>query len=71
MPRQARLDYPVILRHVICRGIEKKDIVSDDKDRDNLIERMGGLAQETETAMYEHFEIDEPMTKLSNAATSQ
>jgi two-component system, chemotaxis family, CheB/CheR fusion protein len=32
MPRQARLDFPGTLHHVIWRGIEKKDIISDDKD---------------------------------------
>lgn len=52
MPRQARLDFPGTLHHVICRGIEKKDIVSDDEDRDNFIERMGVLAEKTGTSIY-------------------
>ena len=52
MPRQARLDYPGTLHHVICRGIEKKDIVSDDRDRDYFIERFGNLAAKTDTAVY-------------------
>jgi len=29
MPRQARLDAPGTLHHVIIRGIEKKEIVTD------------------------------------------
>ena len=44
MPRQARLDSPGTLHHVICRGIEKQDIVSDDYDRKNFVERMGNVA---------------------------
>ncbi len=32
MPRQARLDAPGTLHHVIIRGIEKGDIVEDDGD---------------------------------------
>ncbi|MEW5746831.1 MAG: transposase [Nitrospirota bacterium] len=52
MPRQARLDFPGTLHHVICRGIEKKAIVSDDRDRDYFIERFGNLAAKTDTAVY-------------------
>ena len=33
MPRQARLDAPGTLHHVIVRGIEKRRIVDDNKDR--------------------------------------
>ncbi|MEW5746919.1 MAG: hypothetical protein AB1805_15935, partial [Nitrospirota bacterium] len=40
------------LHHVICRGIEKKAIVSDDRDRDYFIERFGNLAAKTDTAVY-------------------
>lgn len=52
MPRQARLDFPGTLHHVICRGIEKREIVSDDKDRDNFVERMGSIAHKTGTSIY-------------------
>jgi len=52
MSRQARLDFPGTLHHVICRGIEKRNIVSDDKDRNNFVERMGGVAQKTGTSVY-------------------
>jgi REP element-mobilizing transposase RayT len=52
MPRQARLDFPGTLHHVICRGIEKGDIVSDDKDRDNFVERMGSIVDKTWTSVY-------------------
>jgi len=52
MPRQARLDSPGTLHHVIVRGIEKKKIVDDKHDRDNFVTRMGDLSQETGTAVY-------------------
>jgi hypothetical protein len=37
MPRQARLDTPGTLHHVIVRGIEKRKIVDDRADRDNFV----------------------------------
>ena len=52
MPRQARLDAPGTLHHVILRGIERRRIVDDDKDRKNFISRLGNLAQETDTKIY-------------------
>lgn len=52
MPRQARLDAPGTLHHVIVRGIEKKEIVKDDIDRRQFIDRMGRLASESKTAIY-------------------
>lgn len=52
MPRQARLDAPGTLHHVIVRGIEKRKIVSDDLDRNNFVTRLGTIASETETPIY-------------------
>jgi REP element-mobilizing transposase RayT len=52
MPRQARLDSPGTLHHVIVRGIEKKEIVSDKYDKADFVKRMGELAQETGTSIY-------------------
>lgn len=49
MPRQARLDAPGSLHHVIIRGIEKRRIVHDDKDRQGLVSRIGTIATETNT----------------------
>jgi hypothetical protein len=34
MPRQARLDAPGTLHHVIIRGLERRAIVKDDVDRE-------------------------------------
>jgi len=52
MPRQARLDAPGTLHHIILRGIEKRRIVDDDKDRKNFVKRLGDLSEETETKIY-------------------
>ena len=52
MPRQARLDSPGTLHHVIVRGIEKRDIVNDEYDRKRLVSRLGDLAEETKTSVY-------------------
>ena len=52
MPRKARLDAPGTLHHVIIRGIERRPIVDDDKDRENFVSRLGHLAGETETGIF-------------------
>ena len=52
MPRKARLDAPGTLHHVIIRGIERRPIVDDDKDRENFVSRLGRLAAETETGIF-------------------
>jgi REP element-mobilizing transposase RayT len=52
MPRKARLDAPGTLHHVIIRGIEKRNIVHNQYDRKNFVERLGHLAEETDTAVY-------------------
>ena len=52
MPRQARLDSPGTPHHVIIRGIERRRIVDDNRDRENFIDRMGTLACDTETHIY-------------------
>lgn len=52
MPRQARLDAPGTLHHVIVRGIEKRRIVDDQKDRENFVSRLGEMASATGTTIY-------------------
>ena len=49
MPRQARLDTPGTLHHVMVRGIEKSPIFKDDQDRLDFTSRMGALALESGT----------------------
>ena len=50
MPRQARIDAPGALQHIIIRGIERRTIFKNDTDREDFIDRLGNLLQETETA---------------------
>lgn len=52
MPRQARLDAPGTLHHVIIRGIERKPIVKDGADRADFVDRMGRLASESKSPIY-------------------
>ena len=52
MPRQARLDAPGTLHHVMVRGIEKRKIVNDEKDRNDFVTRLGDIAKDTDTAIY-------------------
>jgi len=52
MPRQARLDAPGTLHHVMVRGIERRKIVRDGKDREEFVRRLGETAQQTGTAVY-------------------
>ena len=52
MPRQARLDSPGLLQHVMARGIERRKIFLDDKDRESFLERFAGILEETQTQCY-------------------
>jgi len=52
MPRKARIDAPGALHHIIVRGIERRRIFSDDKDRDNFVERLGDIVTETQTGCF-------------------
>ena len=52
MPRQARIDAPGALHHVIIRGIERKAIFKEDADRANFFGRLTRIFPETETLCY-------------------
>jgi putative transposase len=52
MPRSARLDSPGTLHHVIVRGIEKRQIVDDDKGRQAFFQRLGHLSIDIKTSIY-------------------
>src|SRR5574341_1810770 len=45
MPRQARLDAPDTLHHVMVRGIERTAIFRDDTDREDFLARVAALAE--------------------------
>ncbi len=52
MPRVARLDIPGLLQHIIVRGVERKDIFGDDRDRRQFLDRLSDILVETETLCY-------------------
>ena len=52
MPRLARLDAPGVLHHVIIRGIERRKIFRDNKDRDNFLDRLQILLPKTNMSCY-------------------
>jgi REP element-mobilizing transposase RayT len=52
MPRKARIDAPGALHHIIIRGIEKRRIFRDNKDRDQFIQRLSGIIIDTDTPCY-------------------
>jgi putative transposase len=39
MPRQPRSDLPGLLRHVITRGIERREVLGDDRKRQTFVGR--------------------------------
>ncbi len=52
MPRQARIDAPGALQHIIVRGIERKPIFLDDQDRDNFVARLKTILPECDARCY-------------------
>src|SRR4030042_1483685 len=52
MPRLARLDAPGGFHHIIIRGIERRKIFRDNRDRENFFERLGKLLLETKTGFF-------------------
>ncbi len=52
MPRQARIDAPGALHHIICRGIEQRNIFQDNADREYFLARLGDVLSETSTPCY-------------------
>ena len=52
MPRQSRIDAPGALHHVIVRGIARRKIYYDDQDRDQFVDRLGSVLEDTDTACF-------------------
>ena len=52
MPRLARLDAPWVLHHIMIRGIERRKIFINERDREDLLDRLSKLLPETQTACY-------------------
>ena len=52
MPRQARIDAPGALHHIILKGIERTPIFKDEQDYRNFLERLGAILTDTSTPCY-------------------
>lgn len=52
MPRLARLDAPGVIHHVIIRGIERREIFRDNRDRNDMVDRLAVLLPATNTSCY-------------------
>ena len=52
MPRQARLDAPGTLHHVMVRGIERTTLFRDDRDRADFVARLAALVGEAGLTVY-------------------
>lgn len=52
MPRKARIDAPGAFHHIISRGIERRRIFEDAKDRERFVERLGLILKESATICY-------------------
>ena len=52
MPRQSRIDYPGDLHHIMVRGIERRDIFADTKDKQSFLQRLCSVLTATQTTCY-------------------
>ena len=52
MPRQARLDVPGALHHVMVRGIDMSKIFRDDEDKARFLERLGHNVEAGKSTVY-------------------
>jgi hypothetical protein len=44
---KSRIDAPGVLHHIIASGIERRKIFQDYHDRNNFLDRLGGILTET------------------------
>jgi putative transposase len=52
MPRQARLDVPGALHHIMVRGIDRSNIFRDSEDKARFLERLGQNVQDAKCAVH-------------------
>ena len=52
MPRKSRIDATGALHHIMARGIGRESIFRNDPDRDQFLERLSRILQETKTICY-------------------
>lgn len=74
MPRKARIDAPGALHHIIVRGIDRRNIFLDDTDREDFLDRISAIMDDTQTACFSwalmpnHFHL---LLRTGNAAISR
>ena len=52
MPRQARIDAPGALHHIVIRGIERKAVFKRQQDYDDFLDRMGNILRDSSTGCF-------------------
>jgi REP element-mobilizing transposase RayT/DNA-binding transcriptional regulator YhcF (GntR family) len=52
MPRQARLDIPGALHHIMVRGINRTDIFEDERDKLKFLDRLGAMVTAGQCSVY-------------------
>ena len=52
MPRKARIDAPGALHHIIVRGINRRKIFYNEFDRDDFLDRLGGILADSKTRCF-------------------
>jgi len=63
MPRQSRIDAPGALHHIIARGIGRRNIYNYNQNRDNFVDRLETVLEQTRTGFYawalipNHFDV--------------
>jgi putative transposase len=69
MPRQARLDAPGALHHIMVRGINKTDIFADVQDKARFLERLGENASTGKCFVYAWVLMDNHVHLLFKSGT--
>lgn len=69
MSRQARLDVPGALHHVMVRGINKSTIFKDDQDKARFLQRLGENITEAQASVYAWVLMDNHVHILFKSGT--
>ena len=69
MPRQARLDAPGVLHHIMVRGIEGSRIIRDEQDGKDFVSRIGRQVEKTGTRVLAWALMDTHIHLLSISGT--
>jgi putative transposase len=70
MPRQARLDSPGTLHHVMARGIEGNEIFRVKRDREDFLGRLATVCEQRGLICYAWTLMSNTSTSWSGAAST-